>query len=58
LSRRTNSKGYHLPEITDDAHCLSCGLCMLLCPDFAIYVEDAGAAAEAQKRATPSEVKK
>jgi 2-oxoglutarate ferredoxin oxidoreductase subunit delta len=58
MSRRTNSKGYHLPEVAGDAHCLSCGLCMLLCPDFAIYVEDEGAAAKAKGQATPSEAKK
>ena len=40
MSKQTNAKGYHLPEIMDDSHCLNCGLCMLLCPDFAIYVED------------------
>jgi 2-oxoglutarate ferredoxin oxidoreductase subunit delta len=39
-SKQTNSKGYYLPEITDEAHCLNCGLCMLLCPDFAVYVEE------------------
>jgi 2-oxoglutarate ferredoxin oxidoreductase subunit delta len=39
-SSRLNSKGYHLPEVTQDSHCLDCGLCMLLCPDFAIYVTD------------------
>ena len=40
MSHRTNPKGYRLPEIAADAHCLNCGLCMLLCPDFAIYVEN------------------
>ena len=43
MSKQTSSKGYHLPEITDDSHCVNCGLCMLLCPDFAIYIEDSGA---------------
>jgi len=42
LSNRTNSKGYHPPEITNDSQCVYCGLCALLCPDFSIYVEDAG----------------
>jgi 2-oxoglutarate ferredoxin oxidoreductase subunit delta len=32
-------KGYHPPEITDSSQCADCGLCALLCPDFAIYVE-------------------
>ncbi len=40
MSSRINAKGYHLPEITEDAHCANCGLCMLLCPDFAIYVKE------------------
>jgi formate hydrogenlyase subunit 6/NADH:ubiquinone oxidoreductase subunit I len=42
MSRRTNSKGYHPPEIVESVHCINCGLCALLCPDFAIYVEDGG----------------
>ena len=43
MSERTNSKGYHPPEVTEHSDCVNCGLCALLCPDFAIYVEDAGA---------------
>jgi len=43
MSKQTNSKGYHPPEILDDSYCVDCGLCALLCPDFAIYVENAGA---------------
>lgn len=43
MSKETNSKGYHPPQIVDDSYCVDCGLCALLCPDFAIYVEDAGA---------------
>jgi NAD-dependent dihydropyrimidine dehydrogenase PreA subunit len=42
MSKRTNSKGYHPPELTDDSKCVNCGLCALLCPDFAIYVENGG----------------
>ena len=42
MSERTNSKGYHPPEVIDDLNCVNCGLCALLCPDFAIYVEDGG----------------
>lgn len=41
-SKQANSKGYFPPEITDTLHCTDCGLCALLCPDFAIYVEDGG----------------
>jgi len=42
MSKQTNAKGYHPPEITDDSQCVNCSLCALLCPDFAIYVEDGG----------------
>jgi 2-oxoglutarate ferredoxin oxidoreductase subunit delta len=42
MSKETNAKGYHPPELTDDAQCVDCELCALLCPDFAIYVEDGG----------------
>ncbi len=42
MSRETNSKGYHPPQITDQTRCVDCGLCALLCPDFAIYVVDGG----------------
>jgi 2-oxoglutarate ferredoxin oxidoreductase subunit delta len=45
MSEHTNSKGYHPPEVTEHADCVNCGLCALLCPDFAIYVEDGGLAA-------------
>jgi 2-oxoglutarate ferredoxin oxidoreductase subunit delta len=39
MSKHTNAKGYHPPEIIDSTICADCGLCALLCPDFAIYVE-------------------
>ena len=42
MSKRTNAKGYHPPELTDDSRCVNCGLCALLCPDFAIFVENGG----------------
>ncbi len=41
ISDDINSKGYHPPVVDKTlAHaCVSCGLCELLCPEFAIYVE-------------------
>lgn len=33
-----NSKGYHPPQVRDAQLCVACGLCEMLCPEFAIYV--------------------
>ena len=38
ISDETNSKGYHPPLAAKSEFCASCGLCELLCPEFAIYV--------------------
>ena len=55
MSMRTNSKGYHPPEVVDDLNCVNCGLCALLCPDFAIYVEDGGTRAPDKISPIPEE---
>lgn len=39
LSEEFNSKGYHFPVTVNEDACVSCGLCDLLCPEFAIYSE-------------------
>jgi len=36
MSSKFNSKGYHYPEIVDQARCSGCDLCGMYCPDFAI----------------------
>jgi 2-oxoglutarate ferredoxin oxidoreductase subunit delta len=38
VSDEINSKGYHPPKAVKANACASCGLCELLCPEFAIYV--------------------
>ena len=39
-SKRFNSKGYHPPELIFQAEdCVECGLCSLICPEFAIFTE-------------------
>ena len=38
VSDQINTKGYHPPKGTKQTACVSCGLCELLCPEFAIFV--------------------
>jgi 2-oxoglutarate ferredoxin oxidoreductase subunit delta len=40
-SQKFNSKGYHPPEVANPDDCVHCGLCELICPEFAIFVMDA-----------------
>ena len=37
MSREFNRKGYHPPEIVDGQACVNCGLCEMICPEFAIF---------------------
>ncbi|MDH4210624.1 MAG: 4Fe-4S binding protein [candidate division WOR-3 bacterium] len=37
-STAANNDGYYLPQIKDPDACLGCGMCEMLCPDFAIWV--------------------
>ena len=37
-STELNSKGYHLVYADSDNACLNCGLCELICPEFAVSV--------------------
>lgn len=43
-SERLNEKGYHLPEqleISEEGKsCVACGFCQVVCPEFAIWVEE------------------
>ncbi len=40
MSQRYNMKGYHPPDIVEPDACTGCHLCELLCPEFAIGVEE------------------
>ncbi|MDY7039731.1 MAG: 4Fe-4S binding protein [Chloroflexota bacterium] len=37
VSNEFNSKGYHPPCVVNEVACVSCGLCEMICPEFAIY---------------------
>jgi len=40
VSEEFNAKGYHPPRVKDEAACVNCGLCEMLCPEFAIYLNE------------------
>jgi 2-oxoglutarate ferredoxin oxidoreductase subunit delta len=42
LSGELTSKGYRPPQKKKDAVCKGCRNCELMCPDFAIFIEEAG----------------
>ena len=48
LSSGFNRKGYHPPEVVQHGLCLSCSLCEMICPEFAIFsvVESLAVASE------------
>jgi len=37
-SSDVNSQGYNYPVVKNSEACLGCGMCEMLCPDFAIYI--------------------
>jgi 2-oxoglutarate ferredoxin oxidoreductase subunit delta len=40
ISNDFNSLGYHPPRVKDAEACVNCGLCEMLCPEFAIYLDE------------------
>lgn len=39
-SNEINTRGVHPPKVVNEGACILCGLCMAICPDFAIYVRE------------------
>ena len=39
ISSSISAKGYTLPQVTNTEKCNGCGICEIVCPDFAIAVE-------------------
>ena len=37
-SPTVNDQGYDFPVVKDAEACLGCGMCEMLCPDFAVYI--------------------
>ena len=37
MSDEFNTKGYHPPRVINEEDCVNCGLCEMLCPEFAIW---------------------
>ena len=40
VSKDFNKKGYHPPIVVKPDMCTFCGLCEMICPDFAIFVTE------------------
>ncbi len=38
IGEEMNAKGHLLPTVVEDAECAACGLCSMICPDFAIWL--------------------
>jgi len=49
ISDEFNIKGYHPPVAVHPEKCTNCGLCELICPDFAIFVTESEEAASEKK---------
>jgi 2-oxoglutarate ferredoxin oxidoreductase subunit delta len=39
MSDELGPKGYTTAKVTDKSKCLGCGLCEIICPEFAIKLE-------------------
>jgi len=43
-SEEVNDKGYHIPKLEEEPEkgkrCVACGFCQVICPEYAIWVEE------------------
>jgi 2-oxoglutarate ferredoxin oxidoreductase subunit delta len=39
-SEEINARGVHPPKVADESKCIVCNFCVVICPDFAIYVTE------------------
>ncbi len=46
VSERTNRRGAHPPFLQNIDNCIRCGLCEMLCPDYAIFIVGTGEGCE------------
>lgn len=53
MSDKFNRKGYHPPEVVKNGECVNCGLCEMICPDFAIFSVSADEGSEGETAAEP-----
>ena len=56
LAEGFNRKGYHPPEVIRHGECVSCNLCEMICPEFAIFTVETTSPVEESPRsveATP-----
>jgi 2-oxoglutarate ferredoxin oxidoreductase subunit delta len=37
VSNKLNVKGYIIPQVKNEDACVNCGLCEIICPEFAIW---------------------
>ena len=38
IGEEMNAKGHLLPKVVEGTECAACGLCAMICPDFAIWL--------------------
>jgi NAD-dependent dihydropyrimidine dehydrogenase PreA subunit len=57
MSSEFNAKGYHVPKAVRSGECMECRLCENVCPEFAIFHDEQGAATAAAGAAKANSAK-